>query len=249
MTWGSYGIVHILTLVFALLINIALYFILKKCRKTVQITVLFILSLTGIAAIVYNLVMWGAPLEYLPFHLCSINAMVLPFAVLSRKKVLTNLTLLWSLGAACAIILNQGMAEADVFDHVFAFYFFPHVFEMSVPILLFALKLTKLEPKCYFSTVGITLGSYTLIHFINLAVNNYAIANNITYGGDAPITVNYMYSIFHDHNPALQFFYNLLPYEFWYMLPAAIVISTAYLGLIYGGYILVQKKKNKKLEA
>lgn len=243
MIWGSYGIVHILTLVLAVVMNVILYFILKKCSKTAQITVLFILSLTGIAAIIYNLVMWHAPLEYLPFHLCSINAMILPFVVLTRNKVLTNLTLLWSLGAACAVILNQGMAEVNVFSHVFAFYFFPHVFETSVPILLFALKLTELKPKCYFSTLGISAGAYTLIHFINLAVNHYAVVNNITYGGEAPIEVNYMFSLFHAHNPALKFFYDLLPYEYWYMLPATLVIATVYLGAVYGIHALIKRKK------
>ncbi len=247
MKWGNFTIAHILTLIFAVILNVVLYFILKRRSKKIQIAVLGILSFSGIAAIVYNLVMWNAPLEYLPFHLCSLNAMILPFAVLTRNKMICNLTLLWSLGAACALVLNNGVAETELFGHVFMFYFFPHVFEMSIPILLFKLKLVKLDAKCVVSTVVITLLAYIGIHFINLAVNNYAITHNITYGGDVPIEVNYMYSISHDGNPVLAFFYNLLPYKFWYMLPI-VPIVTLYLGAIYGINHLIQKKKNTAKE-
>ncbi len=241
MAWGTFGLTHILTLIFALILNIGLYLLLKRLSKRLQVAILFILSLSGIAAIIYNLTMWGTPLLYLPFHLCSLNAMVLPFAVLTRNKIICNLTLLWSLGAACAIILNHGMTDVDIFDHVFAFYFYPHVFEMSVPILLFKLGLTKLDARCTFSTLGITGAVYTAVHFINIGVNSYAAANSITYGGEEPISVNYMYSLFHDHNPALKFFYDLLPHEFWYMLPA-ILIAGLYLGAIYGVNALINKK-------
>ena len=33
MAWGTFGVAHIATLVFAVILNIALYFILKKCSQ------------------------------------------------------------------------------------------------------------------------------------------------------------------------------------------------------------------------
>lgn len=243
MTWGTFGLAHILSLVFAVLFNVGLYFLLKISPKWLQITVLGVLSFSGIAAIIFNLVMWNSPLEYLPFHLCSLNAMILPFAVFTRNKVVANLTLLWSLGAAVALVLNQAVAAAEVFDPVFCFYYFPHVLEMSIPILLFKLGLCKLDPKCIISTVGITGAAYTAIHFINLAINNYCIENSVLDWAGNVVQVNYMYSIVPD-NPVLALFYSIIPHRFWYMLPA-VAIAAVYLGAIYGINHLLKKSKKK----
>ena len=85
--WGPmFGALHIATLVIAVLINVALYFALSNASRKTQVITLFFLSFAGIAAIIFNLVTWGRPWEYLPLHLCSLNAMLLPFAVLTRKN-------------------------------------------------------------------------------------------------------------------------------------------------------------------
>jgi len=94
-------------------------------------------------AMVFNLVNWGSPLEYLPLHLCSLNALVLPFAVFTRNKTLGNLLLLWSLGALAAVVVNTAQADFEVFSATFCFYFFPHVLEFGIPILLFKLGLVE----------------------------------------------------------------------------------------------------------
>ena len=91
MKWGFFTPQHILTLILAAAMITGLYYILKNKSHKIQTAVLFLLSLSGIAAIIYNLVTWGSPLEYLPLHLCSINALILPVAVLTRNKTLGNL--------------------------------------------------------------------------------------------------------------------------------------------------------------
>ena len=241
MAWGTFGVAHIATLVFAVVLNIALYFILKKCSQKTQVTVLGILSFWGIAAIIYNLFPLDSALEYLPLHLCSFNAMILPFAVFTRNKVIGNLTLLWSLGAAMALILNHSIAHAEIGGHIFCFYYFPHVFEASIPILLFKLGLCKLDAKCIRSTIGISATVYTAVHLTNLAINEYCKNNNIVDRAGNIIDVNYMYSMAPD-NPLLDLFYDWIPQPFWYMLPV-IPIVLIYLGAIYGIAALVKKKK------
>lgn len=114
MTWGFFSAAHIVSLVLAVGIIVALYFLLRKATSAVKIAVLGILSFAGIGAIIFNLVTWNSPLEYLPFHLCSLNAMVLPFAVFSKNKTLNNLLLLWSLGALVALIVNTAVSEAEI---------------------------------------------------------------------------------------------------------------------------------------
>ena len=243
MTWGFFSAAHILSLLLGVGMIVALYFLLKNAGTTVQTIVLGVLSFSGIAAIIFNLVYWDSPLEYLPLHLCSLNAMMLPIAVFTRNKTINNLLLLWSLGALIALFLNNSVAEAEILSWTFVFYYFPHVLEFGIPILMFLLKLVKKDVKCIGTTLGITLASYTVIHFINLWINSYTAANNILDWAGNVIKVNYMYSMFPD-NPVLALFYHILPYEYWYMLLAIVVIAV-YLVFVYlVDIIKLAKNKN-----
>ena len=238
MVWGTFTITHILSLLLGAAITIGLYFALKHRTEKTQTIVLGILSFAGIAAIIFNLAVWDSPIEYLPLHLCSLNAMLLPIVVFTRNKHLGNLLILWSIGALAALVLNTSVAAAEITSWVFVFYYFPHVLEFGIPLILFKLKLIKLDKKCIWSTVAITLGAYIAIHFINVFINRYCIANN------------YMFSIFHDGNPLLKLFYDIIPYQFWYML-LCIPVAVVYLSAIYAltRYIkgsLRQKRREKK---
>ncbi len=235
MKWGTFGAVHIASLVFAAGMIVALYFLLKNKSQKVQTIVLGILSFSGIAAVIFNLLMWGRPLEYLPLHLCSVNALLLPIAVFSRNKTISNLLLVWSLGALAALVMNQAVAQAQVLDPVFCFFYFPHALEFGIPILMFKLGLVKKDPKCIVSTVGITMGVYTLIHFFNKALNA---AQLLDLNGEV-IKVNYMYSI-DPENPLLALFYKVIPFEYWYMY-MIVPILVVYLLIVYAPQLLKKR--------
>ena len=244
MPWGFFSAAHIVSLVLAIGIIAGLYFLLRKAKDAVKIAVLGALSFAGIGAIIFNLVVWDSPLEYLPLHLCSLNAMVLPVAVFSRNKTVNNLLLLWSLGALIALIINTSVAEAEILSWTFVFYYFPHVLEFGIPVLMFLLKLVKKDVKCIATTLGITMAAYTAIHFINLWINSYTAANNILDWAGNVIKVNYMYSIYPD-NPVLALFYQIIPYEYWYMYLAVAVIGV-YLAAVYMGDVIRLIKEKKK---
>lgn len=240
MTWGSFGVVHIFTLFLAAAINVGLYFLLKKAPKKVQIGVLGVLSFSGIAAIIFNLVTWGSPLEYLPLHLCSITAILLPIAVLTRNKQIGNMLLLWCIGAMFALIVNSGQANFEVFSWTFGFYYFPHVLELGIPIILFKLGLIEKDYRCIGSTLLLTMLIYTGVHCVNVGLNSYFVANNVLdYAGNL-IQVNYMFS-FTPENPLLQLFYKLIPYKYWYMYLVIPVIA-AYLSVVYLPEIVAEWK-------
>lgn len=235
MKWGSFGLVHIGSLLLGAALILGLYFALKRASRKVQTAVMGVLSFSGMAAILYNLLMWGAPLEYLPLHLCSLNALVLPVAVFTRSKTLNNLLLLWSLGAVAALVVNTAQAEFEIFSSVFAFYFFPHVLEFGIPILMFKLGLVKKDARCILPTIAITMGSYTLIHFINVLLNGYFARSGME------ITVNYMYSL-RPENPLLQLFYNWIPVQYWYMY-CIVPIIAVYLMAVYAPQLIRKKQK------
>ncbi len=230
MLWGSFGIVHLSSLALAAALAAGLYFLLKNRSARTQTLVLGVLSFSGIAAILFNLLAWGSPLEYLPFHLCSLNALVLPVAVFTRNKTLNNLLLLWSLGALMALVVNTAQAEFEILSATFCFYFFPHVLEFAIPILMFRLGLVEKDPKCIGSTLVITVASYTLIHFINLGLNAYCAANALVdYAGNI-LQVNYMYSLVPE-NPVLALCYSLLPLPYWYMYLIIPIVAVYLLGV------------------
>ncbi len=244
MIWGFLSAAHIISLIFGVLMIMGLYFILKGRSDRTKTVVLAVLSFSGIAAIIYNLLAWGSPLEYLPFHLCSLNAMILPVAVLTKNKTLNNLLLLWSIGALFALILNTSVSGAAIFSWVFFFYYFPHVLEFGIPILMFALKLAKKDVKCIASTMVITAASYTVIHFINLWINSYTEKHNILDYASRVIKVNYMFSITPE-NPLLDLFYSVIPYQYWYMYLSFAVIAV-YLLFVYVGDIVRIIRRVKK---
>lgn len=235
MVWGTFTLTHIATLLAAVGIVIGLYFLLKNRSRKAQTAILGVLSFSGIAAIIYNLVMWGAPLEYLPLHLCSLNALLLPFAVFSRNKTLCNLLLLWSLGALVALLMNFDMAEAKLLDGPFCFYYFPHVLEFGIPILVFKLGLVEKDVKCIGSTLLITLICYTLIHFVNVGLNNWFAASG------SETVVNYMFSVV-PSNPLLALFYSMIPCAYWYMYLIFPIIGV-YLLAVYAPQLLKLRKK------
>lgn len=231
MKWGTFGAVHITTLLLAFAAMAGLYLLLKNRSQKNQTLILGILSFSGIAAIVFNLVTWGSPWEYLPLHLCSLNALVLPFAVFSRSKVLGNLLNLWNFGALLAVVLNHAQAEFALNSWVFVFYFIPHVLEFAIPLLLFKLKLVKKDYRFIPSTLGITLGMFTLVHLLNKLLNAFFIAEGILNSGGEQLQVNYMYTITPE-NPVLVMLHNWLPVEYWYLY-LTIPLIVVYLLIIY----------------
>ena len=239
--WGLFGPVHIGTLIAAVIINLIIFFLLKKLSAKAQHIVLGILSFAGLATIIYNLVTWGRPLEYLPLHLCSLNGMLLPFAVWSKNKTACNLLLLWSLGAMFALVaLPYSSQQMVLFGWPFNFFYFPHVLEVGIPIMMFALGLAKLDRKCMKSTLIITFSAYTIIHFINLTINN---AQLLDFNGEV-IKVSYMFSIYSPDfaNPVLDFFYSIIPYDYWYFF-LSIPIIIIYLMIWYLPGIIKAKKE------
>lgn len=231
MTWGFFSIVHITSLFLAAAAMVALYLVLRRLSPKAQTLVLGILSFSGIAAIIFNLLMWGSPWEYLPLHLCSLNAMVLPFAVFLRSKILGNLLNLWNFGALIAVVLNQAQAEFTLDSATFWFYFVPHVLEFSIPLLLLKLKLVEKDYRCIPVTLGITIGMFTAIHLINKLLNGMFIAKGILNSAGEVLQVNYMYTIVPE-NPVLVMLHNILPYEYWYLyLTVPLVI--VFLGIVY----------------
>ena len=178
--------------------------------------------------------------------MCSITALILPIAILTRSKIFSNLLLFWCLGAAMAIICNQGQANFVIPSSTFFFYYIPHTLEFGIPILVFALKIVKKDVRCIASTVVITMVIYTVVHFINLAINSYCMTNALTNPSGEIIQVNYMYSLFAPV-PLMQVMYDLIPHAYWYMY-AFVPVIAIYLTVVYLPEIISLIKARKAIQ-
>ncbi len=232
LQWGTFTPAHIISLILAVGIIAGLYFILRGRTEKTKWIVLSALSFFPILAVIYDIVMWGIPgtvLQYLPLHLCTINATLLPFLTLRKSNFLGNLLPVYSVGAIVALVFNTFQAEYLIFSHVFPMYYFTHVIDFGVPLLMLALGLVKIRPKYILPCLGTTFGLYTVIHFINILINNYLTANPVyDYLGEL-IQVDYMYSLDPMGNPALEFFWSLIPYPYFYMLTTLPIFALVYL--------------------
>ena len=244
MQWGSFGIVHISTLVIAAALIVGVYFLLKYLPERVRYFSILALSCSGIVAIVYNLIAWGSPLEYLPFHMCSILAIMLPITVLTKSRYMGNLLLVWCLGSLLALIINHASGHFIIPSAAFFIYYIPHVFEFAVTVYLFVFGYIKKDYKCIPVTVGLTVAIYTVVHLINLALNHYCAVNNIVDWAGEVLTFNYMFSM--EPTTSIFFlFWNIIPHPYWYMY-CAVVVLVVYLVVLYLPQIIraVQDKKN-----
>lgn len=238
MKWGSFGLIHIGSLILSCGIVVGLYALLRNRSKRVQAGVLFLLTLPGLVSMVVNLVMWGSPVEYLPLHLCALMTLVLPFAVLTRSAPINNMMLLWSLGAVLALVVNTAQADYTLGSLAFVLYYFPHTFQCAVVVLMFKLGLVKRDVRQIPFTLGVTVAAYTLVHGCNVCINQQLEAMG------SAIRVNYMYSV-QPANPVLELFWQLVPHPYWYMFLALPVIG-AYLLLVYAPLLRKGKQKEQR---
>ncbi len=247
LLWGSFGVVHIITLAIAAGLTVGIYYLLKHLPARARTVALVIMSCSGLVAVVYNLVAWGSPLEYLPLHMCSISAILLPLAVLTRNKYLGNLMLIWCLGSILALVFNQAQAEYEIPSAAFFIYYIPHVLEFAVMLYLFKFGYVQKDHRTIPVSIGLTIGIYTAVHFVNLALNKYYIAHRVTDSSGAVVESNYMFSMT-PTTPIFELFWRIIPYRYWYMYGAVLVL-VVYLGAVYSPEIVraVRGKRQKKM--
>ena len=138
MKWGFFTPTHILTLVLAAVTLTALYYGLRNRSAKIQTAVLFVLSLSGIAAIVFNLLRWGSPLEYLPLHLCSVNLFLIAWHAFRPTKTLDNFLYVACIPGALAALLFPSWTKLPptALMHIHSFTF--HILLVCYPAMLLA---------------------------------------------------------------------------------------------------------------
>lgn len=224
---------HIITILITLASPIVFYFILKPMNVKVSDTILVIFSFIGLSGVLGNLLIGiheGTLMYKLPFHLCSWNAMLLPFAVIKKNRTICSMLSVWSVGALIAIVLNEEAVGYHVLGFKFFVYFIPHVFEFTVPLLMLLLGKFKMKFKDIIYSVLITLAVYTI---------SYGVSELLVHHG---YYVNYLFTM-GPTNFVTEFAYEIIPFKYFYMMvfipPILMLYMIAWLGstFIVGGKV------------
>ena len=216
---------HLLTLAIGILLVACVYVLFRHLPSKTRIPILFLLSLLGPISMIWDLFAHEDWLRFLPLHLCSFNAALIPVVVLTRNERLGNLLLLWCLGGAMALLLNGTEAAWNPSSLDFWAFFVPHVFEICIPVFMFAFHYVKKKLKYIPGTILITGIAYTFVHLVNVLINRHLEQVQAAY------RVNYMFSLWPD-NAFQQMLWNIVPYAYWYSylyFPLVVV----WLGAVY----------------
>lgn len=175
---------------------------------------------------------WGE----LPLQLCNINMLLIPIAVLTRKRPLLSFCFFIApLGALMALVLpGNGFSGYSIFLPRMLGYYGTHfaIVIEGLAIAVFGLYRPQLRD---LPLTAVTIFCIALIIFgVNLLLRATGLHPK----------ANYFFSVETEGNSLLEVFYRWIPLPFLYLLPS-IVILTIYAGAITLGFKLADHIRTK----
>ena len=240
----------VVTLVFLLLLLVASLLLKKKPMKTRKTVLVIACLLTLLGFFVYKYALWKDQ-EYniltadmggfnwwgeLPFHLCNINMLLIPIAVLTDKRPLLSFSFfVGPLGAAMAILMpGNGFNGYNLFLSRMLGYFGTHYM-----IIIEALALASFgiyRPK--FKDLPRTVAALFIIAFLVFLLNLL-----LRFTGLHP-KANYFFSVETEGNFLLEIFHRWIPLPFLYLIPSLLILCP-YMALVTTGFYLADRRKHR----
>ena len=176
---------------------------------------------------------WGE----LPLHLCNINMMLIPIAVLRKSRPLMCFCFFMApLGALMALLMpgNGFNGYSLLLPRMIGYYgtHFMIVIE-GLAIVCFGLY----RPK--FRDLPRTVLAALVISFVIFCVNML-----LRWSGLHP-KANYFFSVETEGNAILEIFHSWLPYPFLYLIPALLIL-VPYMALVTSGFAIADRAKKKQ---
>ena len=173
---------------------------------------------------------WGE----LPLQLCNINLLMIPIAVLTRKRPLLGFCFfVGPIGALMALVMpGNGFDGYSILLPRMLGYFLTHFVVMTAALAIGTYGLYRPRLRDLPLTV-LTIFVVALIVFgFNMLLRSTGLHTK----------ANYFFSVETEGNALLELFYSWIPLPFLYLLPS-IVILALYSGLITLGFSLADRGK------
>ncbi len=176
---------------------------------------------------------WGE----LPLHLCNINLILIPIAVITMKKPLLSFCFFIApIGALMALLMpaNGFSGYSILLPRMIGFYGIHFIIiVMALSIVTFGLY----RPK--FRDLPLTLLTLLLVALVVFGINML-----LRTTGLHP-KANYFFSVETEGNFLLEIFHKWIPVPFLYLLPSIIILAP-YMLLITFGFFLADRIKRRK---
>ncbi len=233
---------------FILILVIVSLILRGKSERTKQIVLVAACAFTVVCFIVYKYFL-SLDTEYdreiaslggfnwwneLPLHLCNINMLLIPIAVLCKKRTLLCFSFfLGPLGALMALVMpGIGFSGFSLLLPRMLGYYGTHF--MLVIEGLAIVTFGFLRPK--FSDIPRTVLAAFAIAFVVFLINVL-----LRRTGLSP-QANYFFSIDTEGNFLLDLFRSWIPVPFLYLLPSVLIL-VPYMALVIGGFALAERIK------
>lgn len=183
--------------------------------------------------------------QHLPFHLCSIQIVMIFFVKFAEKGMLRTAVLAFMyptciVGAVLALIMTsifQGTIEpSQAFMHPLAYqYFLYHTMLLILGISIHTTKQVEIDKKHYFSTIGL-LGA---LGFISVYLNSMLAMP--TYANGEIVSVDYIPNFFFTYKLPFPIYFNEI-WQWYLYIGGIAVIAVIVIAVFYIPYF---RKKDK----
>lgn len=187
--------------------------------------------------------LWGTEadtiiLQLLPLQLCYLTSVLLLIGLLWRNETLLAFCFyVGSLGAVLAIVSPDSYyTDINLLEVPSAILFY--FLHGMIAVVYFSVGTTGLITpgwKKGLTSTALLGVFYTIIHVINMVGKAMGLE-----------AINYFYSLDTGGSGALDMFWNLIPYPFWYLLMPGALVVLVWTTLISGVYKVVQKGCRKR---
>ena len=197
--------------------NIVLYFVYKAYQAFYYDRYEFIL--------IYNL----------PLHFCNLNLFLLPLAIITRNKTLMAYQVYFGtlLSFFALYAIDPAFRGEPFFEFSCMVYYYYHSMLAVIPFTFLAFKTLTPSFKAVWKPTLLLLVLTVLIHIINIVLRTTGIA------ADA----NYFFTYGLRGDPFTEFFWNIIPYEFFFLIPVLAVTFAPYIFIVTLPFHLSEKRK------
>ena len=179
---------------------------------------------------------WGE----LPLHLCNINLILIPIAVITMKKPLLSFCFFVApIGALMALLMpaNGFSGYSILLPRMIGFYGIHFIIiVMALSIVTFGLY----RPK--FRDLPLTLVTLLLVALVVFGINMLFRATGLH------PKANYFFSVETEGNFLLEIFHKWIPVPFLYLLPSVLILAPYMLLITLGFFIADKVKAHKKAQ-
>ena len=244
MIMEPFNLTHVLTItILPVVLFLAVNLILKKKSESAKRNILLLICLLNIILyIIYKIVYALNPdnefdiLLNLPLHVCNINLILLPLAVLLKNKALMAYQLYFGtvLAALALLTIDADFMSKPLFEFTCFIYFYYHSMLVILPFMLVKHKFFRPSFKNVWQPTVILIALTIMAHIINVIFRATGIAPEANYF----FTYGLRGSFF------TELYWKIIPYNFFYLLPSLLSFAP-YIILITLPFYLSDRKQRK----